>query len=240
MSIRRRTKVLIVVGAVVVVGAVAAATAGPVLYRDLVVGPPDAAPSLQAQEEDAPTPTVSASVDPLAALPSSWRVARGSYAGYRVDERLNGTPVTVTGRNRAVSGTVETSGTRVSAATIVVDLRKVATSEPARDAYFRSTAIDTDRHPTATFTLTGPIAAPAGTRIGAVTEVVARGTLELHGTKREVSAPLQAVVGAESSKIAGSIPIRFSDYGVTAPDLAFVQVEKTGRIEFQVELTPAG
>lgn len=237
---RTRTRAALVVGAVVVVGGVVAATAGPVLYRDLIVGEPDAAPTLQADAEaQGATPTPTTSADPLAALPSSWTVSSGSYAGYRVGERLNGTPVTVTGRTRAVTGTVSTGGGSVTDARVVVDLRKVATNEPARDAYFRSTAIDTQRYPTATFTLTGPIAAPAGTRIGSVVEVVADGTLEVHGKQQHVSVPLQTVVGADTAKVAGSIPIRFADYGITAPDLGFVTVQPKGRIEFLLRLAPA-
>lgn len=241
MPSRRTRSVIITCVAVVGVG-VAAATAGPVLYRDLIVGPPDAAPTLQAQTLQAQTraATPTASIDPLAALPASWKVGSGSYAGYRVKERLNGTPVTVTGRTRAVTGSVRTGDLSVTDARVVVDLRKVATNEPARDAYFRSTAIDTDRYPTATFTLSGPITAPAGAAIGSVVKVVADGTLQLHGKTRSVSVPLQTVVGGDSTQVAGSIPVRFSDYGVAAPDLAFVRVQPTGSIEFLLKLTPAG
>lgn len=219
------------------VGGVLAATVGPVVYRDLIVGAPDAAPTLRASTER-PTPSASATADPLTGLPSAWTVGKGSYAGYRVKERLNGTPVTVTGRTRAVTGEVRTEGTSVTSARVGVDLREVATNEPARDAYFRSTAIDTDRYPTATFTLSEPIAAPAGTAPGSVVDVVADGTLEVRGRERRVSVRMQTEVGARSSRVAGSIPIRFADYGVTAPDLAFVTVQPTGRIEFLLELAP--
>lgn len=238
MRLRARTRVALVAGAVVVTVGVLAATIGPAVYRDVIVGAPDEAPTLRAPEPTR-TPTGSATADPLDALPSSWEVAEGSYAGYRVEERLNGTAVTVTGRTRKVTGAVRTGGGSVSSARIVVDLRTIETNEPARDAYFRSTAIDTARYPTAIFTLTDPIDAPAGTAPGSVVDVTAEGTLELHGRERQVSVPMQTAVGARSSEIAGSIPIRFSDYGVTAPDLAFVTVQPTGRIEFLLELVPS-
>lgn len=240
MRAHPRRRIALVVGSVVVVLGMAAAVAGPAVYRDVIVGAPDVAPTLQAatRPQEA-TPAATPSEDPLASLPSSWKIGRGSYAGYRVDERLNGTPVTVTGRTRAVSGSVTTADGAVTAGRVVVDLRKVATNEPARDAYFRSTALDTARYSTATFTLRRPLSAPPGTKIGAVVEVVAAGTLEMHGKRQQVSVRLQTVVGPKTSQVAGSIPIRFSDYGVTAPDLAFVKVEPTGRVEFLLKLSPA-
>ena len=56
---------------------------------------------------------------------------------------------------------------------------------------------------------------------------------------QQVTTELEAVLSGDGGQIAGSIPITFEDYGVTAPDLGFVSVEPTGFIEFLLVVDPA-
>jgi polyisoprenoid-binding protein YceI len=230
---RKRTVIIlsIVAGAVVLGGV--AAVAGPIVYRDVIVGEADAAPTVTA----APTST-DAAVDP-ADLSGSWVVADGSFAGYRVDEVLNGTDVTVTGRTDDVTGSLEVDGLALTEAEFTVDVASIATDSSSRDAYFRDNALRVSQFPTATFVLTDSVTATAPPVVGEVQAISATGDLTIAGVTRSVTVELEAVLNGSDGQVAGSIPITFADFGVEAPSLGFVSVEPQGFIEFSLVIRPA-
>lgn len=213
---KRTVVILSIVAGVVLLGGTAA-VAGPVIYRDLIVGPAESAPSVTA----APTSDTDSTTE-AGDLTGTWAVSEGSFAGYRVDEVLNGTDVTVVGRTEDVTGTLTVDGLTLTDAEITVDVASIATDEGGRDAYFRDNALRVSEHPTATFTLTGPITATAPPVAGEVQTLTATGDLTLAGVTRSVDVQLEAVFDGEGGQVAGSIPITFADFGVEAPNLGFV------------------
>lgn len=228
---KKKTTIVLAVTAVVVVGLGAtAAIAGPAFYRDVIVGEPSAAPTVSVT----PGSTSIAADD----VSGDWSIGAGSTAGYRLDEVLNGTDVTVVGTTDEVSGTVTVDGDTVTAATVTVDVASIATDSGNRDQYFRNVALETERFPTATFTLAEPIdaAVPAD---GQVETVQATGDLTMHGVTQRVTVDLQAALSGDGVQVSGSVPVSFSDYGVEAPSLGFVEVEDSGTVEFLVAATPA-
>jgi polyisoprenoid-binding protein YceI len=228
---KKKTGIVLGVAAVVVVGlGVTAAVAGPAFYRDVIVGEPEAAPTVSV--------TPGATTIDTSDLSGAWTVGDGSTAGYRVDEVLNGTDVTVVGTTDQVTGSVTVEGDSVTAATIDVDVASIATDSGNRDGYFRDDAMEASTYPTATFVLTQPIDAgvPAD---GDVETVEATGDLTMHGVTQSVTVSLQAALSGDGVQISGSVPVTFSDYGVEAPSFGFVQVEDSGTVEFLVSATPA-
>lgn len=224
---RRRTTIVLAVGiAVLAVGSVAV-TVGPGLYADHVNGQAEAPPRISAAGDAAPLTA--------ADLPGSWTVGSGSFAGYRVDEVLRGHRATVTGRTERVTGDLTVTGDQLTAVQVTVDVGSISTPEAARDAYFRSAALDTDRFPQATFVLAAPapVSAVAGDRPA---QVPVTGDLTVHGVTRRVSTTLQALASGDGAQVTGSIPITFADYGVTAPSLGFVRVDDAGAVEFSLHL----
>ncbi|WP_345065400.1 YceI family protein [Leifsonia kafniensis] len=225
-----KTTVITSIALVVVLLGGAAAVFGPAFYRDVIVGPAAAAPV-----DD--LGTVAPSTLTADELAGEWTVSAGSYAGYRVDEVLNGTDVTVTARTETVTGTITATATEITAVSIDVDVASIATDEAARDNYFRTQAIDTATNPTATFVLTEPITAPADPTSGESQTVSATGILTLNGVSKDVTVDLTAALDGDGVKIAGQIPITFSDFNVTAPNLGFVKVEDAGSIDVLLNLT---
>ncbi|WP_417564755.1 YceI family protein [Microbacterium sp.] len=230
---RKRTVAVLIVAGAVAIGA-AVVFGGPWLYRGAAAGSAEPAPTLTADPADASAggPITAAEVD------GTWHVADGSYAGYRVDEVLNGVHATVVGRTAEVTGDVTVSGGAVSAASITVDVATIATDQGSRDSYFRNTAMQTFRYPTATFVLTEPVAAASTPRTGAAQTVTATGDLTLAGRTRRVTVTLHAVFDGTRAQVVGSIPITFTDFGVQPPSLGFVRVADTGAVEFSLSLTP--
>lgn len=229
---RKRTIVTISIIAGVVVLGTTAAVAGPIVYRDLIVGPAEAAPSVTA------APSTDAAVD-ASELSGSWTVGEGSFAGYRVDEVLNGTDVTVAGRTEQVTGSLTVDDLTLTDAEFTVDVASIATDSDNRDAYFRDTALRVAEFPTATFELTGPITAEAPPSAGEVQQLSATGELTIAGVTNPVTVDLEAVFDGSGGQVAGSIPIAFADYGVEAPNLGFVSVEPDGFVEFSLVIRQA-
>ncbi|MFD1201894.1 YceI family protein [Leucobacter albus] len=234
---KKSHKILLGVGAGVLVLGGVAAVAGPAIYRDLIAAPAAEAPTLGGGDVPAESQAV-ASLAPEQ-VAGEWSISEGSEAGYRVDEVLNGTDVTVTGRTPGVTGsfTVGADGLSLDAASVVVDVASITTDSGSRDAYFRDQALRTSEFPEATFTLTEPATVAQLPRAGETVEATATGELTLAGQTRPVTVRVELRSDGTTAELAGSIPITFADYGVTAPDLGFVSVEPEGFVEFQLVAT---
>jgi polyisoprenoid-binding protein YceI len=156
----------------------------------------------------------------------------GSFVGYRVDERYLGVGVrTAVGRTSAVTGSVTVDGERVAAADLRADMRTVRSDQARRDDTLRFRAIETDRYPSARFTLTGPIALSARAR-------QAMGTLTLHGRRAAVAVSVrgQRLAGGRL-ELVGSAPIRFASFAIEPPSVAgVVTVSDHGVLEFRLVL----
>lgn len=231
---KKSHKILIGVGAGVLALGAVGALAGPAIYRDFIAPPAAELPSVgepnAGSENDAGN-----ALDP-AALAGEWAVSGGSEAGYRVDEVLNGTDVTVTGRTSEVTGTftIGGDGLTLEAANLTVDVASIQTDSAQRDAFFRDQALRTGEFPDATFVLTAPVTLTEAPKSGATVQASATGDLTIAGTTRSVTLDVEVASDGKTAQLAGSIPITFADYGVTAPSLGFVSVEPEGFVEFQL------
>lgn len=232
---RRRTKIAVITAVCVLAVGTVGAFAAPVIYRDFFAAPPAKTPTLTV-DDSALDPRAGEELDPTA-LSGTWTIADGSEAGYRVDETLNGTDVTVTGRTSQLSGTLTVDGLSLTAATFELDVASIASDSAARDSYFKDQALRTAQYPTATFVLTEPVTLDAAPTSGEAVEHEFTGELTLAGVTRSVTFTAQARTDGDTAQVAGQIPVTFSDYGVTAPNLGFVSVEPTGFVEFELVFT---
>lgn len=228
----KRTKIIVAAGASVVIVGMLVAIAGPVVYRDFLTAEPAETPVLTAEDSVLSNGT-GATIDPVA-LTGTWRLGAGSVAGYRVDEVLNGTEVTVTGRTDQVEGVVSVTELTLNTAEFTVDVASIKTDSSSRDAYFRDTALRATEFPTATFRLTQPVSAPRAPVSSETVEQELVGELTIAGVTRPVTFTAQLRTDGATAQIAGQIPIVFADFGVTAPNLGFVSVEPEGFVEFDL------
>lgn len=218
-------KVVLILLTIGVVLGILAVTVGPKIYRDYFVEPAASQPNEVLNN----TPTDAVNVSELH---GQWEVGDDSYAGYRVDEVLNGTDVTVTGRTDDVDGQFTVQNNQLTAAKVDVEVADIQTDAQRRDNYFKTQVVDTQRYPVATFTLTDEVALDKG--IGDTYPV--KGTLALNGVEKTVTVDISTAYADDEVKVAGVIPIVFSDYQMTAPNLGFVKVEDRGQIEFLLNL----
>lgn len=166
-------------------------------------------------------------------LDGSWNVAQGSQAGYRVQEVLNGQNVTVAGRTDLVTGSLTVASEKLTRAEITVDMTAVKTDDASRDNRFLD-ILKTGANPTSTFSLSSPL--DISGLSSTPSSLKANGNLTIAGVSKAVTLSLNAQLTSSGVEISGSIPVKFSDYGVEAPNLGFVKVEDSGTVEMLLKL----
>lgn len=226
----RRAKVIIVSAAIIVALLIAAFIAAPRIYSSVMGTDAPDAPALSQNDSGE-------AVDP-AGISGSWAVTDG-FAGYRVEEVLRGENVTVVGRTEQVSGEFTLDEQSVTAGSVSVDVASIETESGNRDNYFRSQAMQADQFPTAEFQLTEPISLPDAAVTGEPIQVTAVGEMTIRDVTQTVTADLEVVFEGNGVRVVGSIPVTFTDFGVEAPSLGFVEVEDQGAIELDLTLERA-
>src|SRR2546421_4156018 len=236
MQIRNRRR-LIAAGAA---GAVALAAIAIAFVYFVVF--PSSSPQKLALSAATSTPSASASADAGAGA-GTWTVTSGSQAGYRVRETLAfvGAPSDAVGRTSSVHGSVTINGSgssySVSAASLTVDVNTLTSDRSMRDQRIHNMGLQSDRYPTATFTLGAPIALPADAANGQAFTASATGQLTIHGVTKTVTIPVQARLTGAQIQLAGSITFPFSEFGMTPPSIGgFVSVQDNATMEFAVNL----
>jgi polyisoprenoid-binding protein YceI len=235
------------------IGAIAAAAvlaaAGPFIYIHFFNSAPAAlslSPSNSgAASSSSASSTATANTASSGSVAGSWTTGSGSVVGYRVNEVLLGQNATAVGRTTSVTGHLTIAGTTARAASFSVPMATVHSDKSQRDAQFDGRIMDVSQYPTGTFTLTSPIDLAPLPSAGTVKSYTAHGKLTLHGTTRVVTFTLTAErsaspTGGSQIKVAGDIPVLFSDYNIQNPSFAgFVTTQDHGLLEFLLVLTKA-
>ena len=208
---------------------------------------PDPTPTATEAPAATPTATPTPTEEPAAAWPDDptgeWVIsAEGeTFVGYRVNEELaNVGAFTAVGRTRAVTGSLAFDGAAITSVEIEADLTRLSSGDTRRDRALGSQGLETNTYPTATFSLTQPIALDAVPAEGDSIAVDAVGELTIHGVTNEVTIPLEGQRAGGYVVVVGSIEIVFADYGMDTPSaFIVVSIEDFGIMEFQLVFEPA-
>jgi len=173
----------------------------------------------------------------------TWKIARGTnvYVGYRMTEVFAGDIVhkEAVGRTPLVDGSTSIKGNEVTAASVTADLRALQSNRSPRDNYIHTHAIESDTFPTAKFQLTKPIVLPAPVKKGVkLQNLVATGTLELHGVTRTITVPLEARWDGSKIEVTGNAPVLLADYKIEPPDTGVVKVDDHGSLDLSLVFEP--
>ncbi|MEY4230079.1 MAG: hypothetical protein RLZZ362_928 [Actinomycetota bacterium] len=198
-----------------------------------------AAATTATAETTAATATASTVSTADAGVDGTWTISQDSTLGYRVQEVLGGVDTEGAGRTNQVTGELIIAGSQVTAVVFCGDLASVTSDSDRRDGQFRSRIMSTDEFPTSTFVLTSPIDIGATPAEGATVEATATGDLTLRGVTNSVTFPVQAKLENGRIGVLGTIPVRFSDYGIPDPSNAFATVKDNGTLEFVLVLDRA-
>lgn len=166
-----------------------------------------------------------------------------STLGYRVKETFAKVPAPVdaVGRTSAVEGEMTIDGSTLRAARVAADLTQLKSDQERRDNFLKGRALETERFPRATFTLTEPAELGPEVRQGEPVTVPVRGNLELHGVTKPVEVPLEGRWDGDTVEVVGRVPIAFADYAIGSPTVAgVVSVEDHGEMEMKLVMRRAG
>jgi polyisoprenoid-binding protein YceI len=213
-----------------------AVTVGPFVYLHFIEGTPPAKLSLDdvtttIAPSGSTASTVADTSDRSDEVGGAWKVTSGSQAGYRVKEVLFGQSATAVGRTSSVTGTLQVSGSTVSAAKVVVDMTTVSSDRSQRDGQFRGRIMSTDQFPTATFVLTKPIDLGALPDDGQRRTYDATGDLTLRGVTRSVTVALTAEHKGGQILVNGDLKVSFDDFQIPDASGGPASVGRTGEIE---------
>jgi polyisoprenoid-binding protein YceI len=237
---RRRRWGLGLAGAAAAV--VVLAVGGTFLYIHVISGPTPAPLGLKPAAGSPAGPAGAGSSAPAgdsAATPvaGTWDAAKGSVVGYRVKEVLFGQNHVAVGRTGAITGHITISGTAVTAGSFTVQMATVKSDESQRDVQFRGRIMDTSAYPTATLTLTRPVALAPVPAPGVIRTYAVTADLTLHGHTRTVTFPLSAERASGKIEVSGSIPVLFADWDIPNPSFTgFVTTQSHGTLEFLLKL----
>lgn len=173
----------------------------------------------------------------------TWTIQSGTcslpdcFVGYRVTEKLvaNVAESEATGRTDDVTATMTIEGTTVKDVTVTADLRDLQSDNSFRDGRIRSEGLESDEFPQAKFVLSEPITLSAVPAAGETVKAQAKGSFTLHGVTKPVTISLEGRWDGQQVQVVGTMPIAFSDYGITAPTAPVVaSVDDHGEMELQL------
>jgi len=193
---------------------------------------------------DSPPPlklTDESKAAPESALAGTWVPTGDGEAGYRVREKLAVLPAQsdAVGRTSSVTGsfTLADDGKKLVASdvSIQVDVSTLKSDEDRRDNRIRTSGLETDTFPTATFVASGPIEVPASARDGSVVKITATGEMTIHGVTKTVEIPIDARAAGATIELVGSYRFPMANFGMEPPNIAgFVTVESDATLEFRL------
>ena len=223
----------------------ATATAAPATATAEATATPAATATATPAATATPTPTEEPAAE--ATWPDDptgdWVISTAgeTFVGYRVNEELVGLGAfTAVGRTSAVTGSLTFDGASITGVEIEADVTQLRSDDTRRDRALGSQGLETNDYPTASFSLTQPIALDAVPAEGDAIAVDAVGELTLHGVTNEVTIPLEGQRAGGYVVVVGSLEIQFEDYGMDAPRaFVVVSIEDFGLMEFQLVFEPS-
>ena len=123
------------------------------------------------------------------------------------------------GKFNNFDGAIEYAGGKPSSVSFDIDLTSVETDTEKLTAHLKTPDFfDVAKYPKATFTSTSLTEAPAGSPGGTTHEL--RGTLDLHGVKKEVTIPVKAEVTPDGVRTTSEFTINRHDWTIDYKGMA--------------------
>jgi polyisoprenoid-binding protein YceI len=188
-------------------------------------------------------PAVSVTSGDIAAMVGSWRPGVGSQAGYRMREFLAGgiAKTDAVGRTSKVTGEVVIDGTStgLSLRSVLVsaDVSSMKSDQEKRDMWLRTSALQTDTFPTATFEMSKPMTV-AVPKDGQVLKFQVDGDLTVHGVRKKTTVNVEARRTGNILDLVGNTRLMLTDFNIDPPVIpGMVSTDDTGLLEFILVLS---
>jgi polyisoprenoid-binding protein YceI len=118
------------------------------------------------------------------------------------------------GKFNAFDGSIQYAGGKPAGVSFDIDLNSIETDDAKLTQHLKTADFfDVAKYPKATFTSTSLTEAPAGAPAGTTHEL--RGTLDMHGVKKNVTIPVKAEVTPEGVRTTSEFTINRHDWGIS-------------------------
>lgn len=176
-------------------------------------------------------------VDPPLARAATFRVEPG--AGSRMEFVSKAPMETFSGKTRRLQGsvTLEPDSLGDSLRVVIeVDMASLDTGIELRNRHMRENHLHTDQYPKAIFRggrftrLSSPQLTPDRPLTGTLA-----GTMELHGTTRELEVPFEMRREGGALHVVSRFPISLADYGIPRPQFLVMRLDDIQRVTVELE-----
>lgn len=167
----------------------------------------DNKPAAEVSEAVSTAPTTAQAVAGTTAAPVMKEKSKIEFVGAKVTRDHHG-------KFNAFDGQIEYAGAQPSRIAFDIDLNSIETDTEKLTEHLKTPDFfDVARYPKATFVSTSVTPAPAGSPNGATH--ILKGTLDLHGTKKDVEIPVVAQQTAEGVRTTSEFTINRHDWGIS-------------------------
>ncbi|MDH2454926.1 YceI family protein [Corynebacterium bovis] len=171
-----------------------------------------------------------------------WSVVEGiganhSQAGYTFDEVLPGQRKSTSGRGTGVEGSFVVRDGRLTEGEVTVQVDSISSDIEKRDINVRNHILQSDRFPTARFTVRSPVDVSALPADGTAGSVTVPGTLTLHGRTHDVSPTMKVLRSGDHVIMESHIPVTRDDYGLQSPQFVASDISQEGTIDVLLVLS---
>lgn len=181
------------------------------------------------------TPTSGGGAAPAAGVQHYVIDSAQSTAKFVVQETLRGIAgVTTVGQTNAITGDLYISASGLAAnppSTFKVDMTKLATDSSMRDNFIRQNTLQTNRFPTADFTLTSVTGFPSSYTENTEVQLTLSGNLTIHGVTKPVTWAVKARQAGTVLTATADTDVKMTDFGMTPPDVGIAKSEDAVHIQ---------
>ena len=141
------------------------------------------------------------------------------------------------GEFKNFDGSIDYAGAQPSRISFDIDLNSVVTDEEKLTGHLKSPDFfDVAKYPKATFTSTSVVPAPSGSPNG--TTHILKGTLDLHGVKKDVEIPVIATQTADGVNAKSEFTINRHDWGISYKGAADDLIKDNVLIKLDLNFPP--
>lgn len=164
-------------------------------------------------------------------------VAQESVASYSVREKFlkENLDATAVGKTSSIQGELVLDGGAIQPSTVRVDLTTLKSDKSMRDNKLKSIGLETEKYPTAEFTITGAEGQAPVLTEGKEVAFKLAGSMKLHGTEKPLVFDAKALLQGDTVKVSATTQFKMELFNIQPPNiLNLISVDDNVKLDIQV------
>jgi polyisoprenoid-binding protein YceI len=163
-------------------------------------------------------------------------VAAESHAQYSVHEKFldKNLPNVAVGKTTALQGALVLADGKLQPSTVTVDVSTLKSDSDKRDGRVKKQALETDKFPTAEFTITGVDGVQAFPE-GQEVSLKLAGKLKIHGVEKPWTWDAKGLMQGGTFKLTATTSFKMSEFGITPPNIInLIAVDDSAQLDVAI------